>query len=60
MTHHIAVVDASVGERPADRNLTRELDAETTVYKARNGEFLDAGRYGLYFGRSLGRAVKSR
>jgi GMP synthase (glutamine-hydrolysing) len=35
----IAIVDASVGETPAARNLTREIDAETTVYKASAGQF---------------------
>ncbi len=33
----IAVVDASVGDTPAERNLTRSLDAETRVYKASDG-----------------------
>ncbi|WP_434531684.1 type 1 glutamine amidotransferase (plasmid) [Haloarcula sp. NS06] len=33
MNQTIAIVDASVGETPAERNLTRSLDAETTVYK---------------------------
>jgi GMP synthase (glutamine-hydrolysing) len=39
MGTEITVVDASVGDTPAERNLTREIDAETTVYKASEGEF---------------------
>src|SRR6056297_2592598 len=38
MKQTIAIVDASVGETPAERNLTRSLDAETRVYKASDGE----------------------
>ena len=38
MDPHIAIVDASIGETPAEQNLTREIDAETTVYKASEGE----------------------
>ena len=38
MTPQIAVVDASVGDTPAERNLTREIDAETAVYKASERE----------------------
>jgi GMP synthase (glutamine-hydrolysing) len=34
----IAIVDASVGDTPAERNLTREIDGETTVYKASEGQ----------------------
>ncbi len=34
----IAIVDASIGDTPAERNLTREIDAETTVYKASEGQ----------------------
>jgi len=37
MNQTIAIVDASVGETPAERNLTRSLDAETTVYKVSDG-----------------------
>ncbi|MFB6228852.1 MAG: type 1 glutamine amidotransferase [Halobacteriales archaeon] len=39
MGTEIAIVDASIGDTPAERNLTREIDAETTVYKASEGEF---------------------
>jgi GMP synthase (glutamine-hydrolysing) len=39
MGTEIAIVDASVGDTPAERNLTRELDTETTVYKAPAGQF---------------------
>ena len=39
MTQTIAIVDASVGETPAERNLTRSLDATTRVYKASDGQF---------------------
>ncbi|ESS09326.1 MAG: GMP synthase - glutamine amidotransferase domain protein [uncultured archaeon A07HN63] len=38
MSVQIAVVDASLGDTPAERNLTREIDADTTVYKASAGE----------------------
>lgn len=38
MTPTIAIIDASVGETPAERNLTRSLDAETDVYKASEGQ----------------------
>lgn len=38
MIQTIAIVDASVGETPAERNLTRSLDAETRVYEASDGE----------------------
>jgi GMP synthase (glutamine-hydrolysing) len=38
MVGEIAIVDASVGETPAERNLTRELGDATTVYKASDGE----------------------
>ena len=38
MTLDIAVVDASVGETPARRNLDRELDTETTVFDASGGD----------------------
>ena len=38
MTHTIAIVDASVGETPAERNLTRDIDAETSVYKVSDGD----------------------
>jgi|GEM_PF-6123566 hypothetical protein len=37
MEPQIAVVDASIGDTPAERNLTREIDAETVVYKASDG-----------------------
>jgi len=37
MNQTIAIVDASVGETPAERNLVRSLDAETTVYKVSDG-----------------------
>ena len=38
MNPHIAIVDASIGDTPAERNLTREIDAETRAYKASEGE----------------------
>ena len=38
MPPEIAVIDASVGDTPAEDNLTRELDGTTTVYKASEGE----------------------
>ena len=34
----IGIIDASIGDTPAERNLTREIDAETSVYKANKGE----------------------
>jgi GMP synthase (glutamine-hydrolysing) len=34
----IAIVDASIGDTPAERNLTREIDAETSVFKPSEGE----------------------
>ena len=37
MSQSIAVVDASLGDTPAERNLTRELDVETDVYEASAG-----------------------
>ncbi len=53
MTAEIAVVDASIGDTPAERNLTRELDGAdvtTTTYAASEGRFPpsaagDAWRY---------------
>jgi GMP synthase (glutamine-hydrolysing) len=39
MNVKIAIVDASVGETPAEANLTRSLDAETRVYKVSDGRF---------------------
>jgi len=39
MNQTIAIVDASVGETPAERNLTRSLDATTQVYKVSDGQF---------------------
>jgi GMP synthase (glutamine-hydrolysing) len=39
MDIEIAVVDASCGDTPAERNLTREVDDSTTAYEASNGEF---------------------
>jgi GMP synthase (glutamine-hydrolysing) len=38
MDPHIAIVDASIGDTPAERNLTRGIDAETAVYKASESE----------------------
>jgi GMP synthase - Glutamine amidotransferase domain len=38
MSGTILVVDASVGETPAEQNLTREIDTETPVYKPPAGE----------------------
>ena len=34
----IAILDASLGETPAERNLTREVGATTRVYKVSEGE----------------------
>lgn len=34
-----AVIDASLGDTPAESNLRRELDAEVAVYKVSDGEF---------------------
>jgi len=53
MTTEIAIVDASIGETPAERNLTRELDGShvtTTTYPVSEGRFPpsaagDAWRY---------------
>jgi len=39
MTVRIAVLDASVGDTPAERNLRRELDAEVDLYKLSDGVF---------------------
>ncbi len=42
MRTEIAVIDASVGDTPAERNLTRELEAagaDVTTYKVSNGQF---------------------
>jgi len=39
MSVALAVLDASVGETPAESNLRRELDASLTVYKLSDGEF---------------------
>ncbi len=39
MSPTLAVLDASVGETPAESNLRRELDADVTVYKISRGEF---------------------
>jgi GMP synthase (glutamine-hydrolysing) len=39
MTVRIAVLDASIGDTPAERNLRRELDAEVDVYKLSEGVF---------------------
>lgn len=33
------VIDASVGDTPAESNLRRELDASITVHKLNHGEF---------------------
>jgi GMP synthase (glutamine-hydrolysing) len=38
MEQTVLVVDASLGDTPAERNLTRELDAETDVWKVSEGE----------------------
>ncbi len=38
MATRIAVLDASLGDTPAERNLTREVDATTTVFKVSEGE----------------------
>ena len=39
MTVRIAVLDASIGDTPAERNLRRELDADVDVYKLSEGMF---------------------
>ena len=39
MNQTIAIVDASVGETPAERNLRRSLAADTRVYKVSDGRF---------------------
>ncbi|MFC7095785.1 type 1 glutamine amidotransferase [Halobaculum marinum] len=38
MSQRIAVVDASLGDTPAEANLRRELDADVTVFKASDGD----------------------
>lgn len=35
----VALLDASVGETPAERNVRRELDADVRAYKVSEGEF---------------------
>jgi len=35
----VALLDASLGDTPAERNLRRELDAAVTVFKLSDGEF---------------------
>lgn len=39
MGANLAVIDASIGDTPAERNLTRELDTAADVYKVSEGEF---------------------
>ncbi len=39
MTVRVAVLDASTGDTPAERNFRRELDAEVEVYKLTEGVF---------------------
>ena len=39
MHGEIAVIDASIGDTPAEANLTGALDATTTVYKVSDGRF---------------------
>ncbi len=39
MATTVAVIDASIGDTPAERNFRRELAAETTVFKVSEGEF---------------------
>ena len=39
MNQPIAIVDASVGETPAERNLARSLDARTRVFTVSDGQF---------------------
>jgi GMP synthase (glutamine-hydrolysing) len=39
MRQTVAVVDASLGDTPVERNLRRELDAEIEVYSVSDGEF---------------------
>jgi GMP synthase (glutamine-hydrolysing) len=39
MTVRIAVLDASIGDTPAERNLRRELDADVDVYAVSEGVF---------------------
>jgi GMP synthase (glutamine-hydrolysing) len=38
MEQTVLVVDASIGDTPAERNITREIDAETVVVKPSDGE----------------------
>ncbi len=38
MTARFALLDASLGETPAERNIRRELDAEVEVYKLSEGQ----------------------
>lgn len=39
MSVALAVIDASVGETPAESNFRRDLDANVTVYKVSEGQF---------------------
>lgn len=39
MNQTIAILDASVGETPAERNLDQSLNTETNVYKVSDGQF---------------------
>ena len=39
MSTQLALLDASLGETPAERNVRRELDAEIDVYKLSEGRF---------------------
>jgi GMP synthase (glutamine-hydrolysing) len=38
---HVAILDASVGDTPAERNFRRELDAEVTAFKVSTKEWPD-------------------
>jgi GMP synthase (glutamine-hydrolysing) len=47
---NVALLDASVGETPAERNFRRELDADVRAYKVSEGEFpprVDGDEFGF-------------
>ncbi len=49
-TLSVALLDASVGETPAERNFGRELDADVRAYKVSEGEFpprIDGAEFGF-------------
>jgi GMP synthase (glutamine-hydrolysing) len=39
VSHHVALLDASLGDTPAERNVRRELDAAVESYKLSEGRF---------------------